>query len=40
MVVWLIEMVNGEKENEDLVFEEEDLTWNVVERAAGVDEPR
>ena len=34
-----LEGVLGEEEGDALVFEGEDLTWNVVEKAMGVGEP-
>ena len=34
-----LEGVLGEEEGDALVFEGEDLTWNVVEEAMGVGEP-
>ncbi|KAH6764019.1 hAT dimerization domain-containing protein / transposase-like protein [Perilla frutescens var. frutescens] len=36
---WLIGKMNEDNEVEDLVFDGDDLTWNVVSRATGADDP-
>uniref|UniRef100_A0A2C9UVY3 Uncharacterized protein n=1 Tax=Manihot esculenta TaxID=3983 RepID=A0A2C9UVY3_MANES len=35
---WLMGQMEEEIENDELVFEDEDLTWNVVSDAMGVEE--
>lgn len=39
---WLIGMMDGNSsndENDDLVFKDDDLTWNVVSQAACAEDP-
>ncbi|KAH6837925.1 hypothetical protein C2S53_000394 [Perilla frutescens var. hirtella] len=36
---WLMEKMDEENEVDELVFENDDLTWNVVSRAMGANEP-